>query len=397
MIRTILLLSLMCFIFVCLYSADYTFKITIPESADIFQSDDVYPFVSIIDPAGNDTIIDNRGGEIDFEHSSGVKIKRSRSFFDVLFEIVLPEHLQKECVIWLSNSFSVDDLLPGSGQAGKSLPAVNISLYKNKTLIMTNNFDWRNRVVEITPANGDPVSIDVDSENCGLWKVCTIIPYHDRIKWDNEFFPRDRLITGKIWNSATKEPFAGASIFINWQKITESDEMGIYYVPYSFGTDNLSIHSEYERNKSEVVLLSGLHDERPRIVNLSISYQPVPPPPENFREIYYIYFAFNSFSIERNELNLSTLSQIERILRQYDIKGKIQIEGHTDSIGSKAYNYDLSFKRAGAVVNQLSKKGFRKDSFLIKGYGEDNPIATNETDEGRKQNRRVEIVFQYEK
>ena len=70
---------------------------------------------------------------------------------------------------------------------------------------------------------------------------------------------------------------------------------------------------------------------------------------------------------------------------------KLQIEGHTDNIGSAAYNQTLSERRAQAVVNYLIKKGFDKDRFTITGYGFTRPAASNDTEEGRAKNRRVEL------
>ena len=69
----------------------------------------------------------------------------------------------------------------------------------------------------------------------------------------------------------------------------------------------------------------------------------------------------------------------------------VEISGHTDSIGSDQYNLGLSQRRADAVVEYLVKKGIDTASFISKGYGEKNPIADNETEEGRSLNRRVEM------
>jgi OOP family OmpA-OmpF porin len=70
----------------------------------------------------------------------------------------------------------------------------------------------------------------------------------------------------------------------------------------------------------------------------------------------------------------------------------IEIAGHTDGDGEDAYNQALSEKRAQSVVDYLVKAGLPADRFAAVGYGSTQPIASNETDEGKAQNRRIEFV-----
>jgi len=72
----------------------------------------------------------------------------------------------------------------------------------------------------------------------------------------------------------------------------------------------------------------------------------------------------------------------------------IEVAGHTDSMGSDAYNMKLSQQRAGAVRNFLISKGVAADRLTAKGYGESQPVADNATEEGRFKNRRVELIPQ---
>lgn len=73
--------------------------------------------------------------------------------------------------------------------------------------------------------------------------------------------------------------------------------------------------------------------------------------------------------------------------------GDIQVEvsGHTDDVGTDRYNLALSLRRADAVRDYLIGKGIAADRLLAKGYGESDPIADNDTNDGRAQNRRVEL------
>ena len=71
---------------------------------------------------------------------------------------------------------------------------------------------------------------------------------------------------------------------------------------------------------------------------------------------------------------------------------KLEVQGHTDNVGSDAYNQTLSEARARAVVDWLTKHGTAPDRLTAKGYGQTVPVADNNTDEGRAKNRRVEIA-----
>lgn len=73
---------------------------------------------------------------------------------------------------------------------------------------------------------------------------------------------------------------------------------------------------------------------------------------------------------------------------------KVEVAGHTDSVGTEAYNMGLSLRRAEAVRRYLVGKGIAADRLIVRGYGESRPVADNATAEGRFQNRRVELVPQ---
>jgi OmpA-OmpF porin, OOP family len=71
---------------------------------------------------------------------------------------------------------------------------------------------------------------------------------------------------------------------------------------------------------------------------------------------------------------------------------KIEIAGHTDNVGKEAFNEKLSMKRAQAVMEYLSKKGVAKERLAAKGYGFSKPVSSNDTPEGKAENRRVELT-----
>lgn len=72
---------------------------------------------------------------------------------------------------------------------------------------------------------------------------------------------------------------------------------------------------------------------------------------------------------------------------------KLEVEGHTDAVGSDEYNQKLSENRAGAVRDYLVQQGIPADAIVSRGMGKTQPVATNDTAEGRQQNRRVELVL----
>ena len=73
---------------------------------------------------------------------------------------------------------------------------------------------------------------------------------------------------------------------------------------------------------------------------------------------------------------------------------RVQFDGHTDSIGTEAYNQKLSERRAAAAQAYVTKAGVDASRVTTRGFGESNPIADNKTAEGRAKNRRVEVKVQ---
>jgi outer membrane protein OmpA-like peptidoglycan-associated protein len=72
---------------------------------------------------------------------------------------------------------------------------------------------------------------------------------------------------------------------------------------------------------------------------------------------------------------------------------KLDVEGHTDSVGSDEYNQRLSEQRGMAVHDYLTQQGMAANSVTSKGMGKTQPVASNDTAKGRQQNRRVELVI----
>src|SRR5687768_1536061 len=108
-----------------------------------------------------------------------------------------------------------------------------------------------------------------------------------------------------------------------------------------------------------------------------------------------IQFALNS--AELSETSKTNLRELAETLKKYD-DTNILIEGHTDVTGTREYNMVLSDKRAESVADYLKDLGVAGKRVTTEGYGPDQPVADNDTDYGRQQNRRVEVaIFANEK
>jgi outer membrane protein OmpA-like peptidoglycan-associated protein len=101
------------------------------------------------------------------------------------------------------------------------------------------------------------------------------------------------------------------------------------------------------------------------------------------------------FDVDKAALRAASqenLQDLARILNKYP-DTNILIEGHTDSTGADDYNLALSKRRAESVSHYLAQLEVKASRFSIMGYGEEQPIVTNDTEEGRQQNRRVDLAI----
>jgi outer membrane protein OmpA-like peptidoglycan-associated protein len=115
---------------------------------------------------------------------------------------------------------------------------------------------------------------------------------------------------------------------------------------------------------------------------------------------------FNGYKVRLSEINFETNSYKiigntanKEINRIYDLLNKkeilhVNIQGHTDNTGADDFNLKLSYLRAKEIYNLLIAKGVKESRITFEGYGKSRPIATNETEEGKLKNRRVEIEIE---
>jgi outer membrane protein OmpA-like peptidoglycan-associated protein len=101
------------------------------------------------------------------------------------------------------------------------------------------------------------------------------------------------------------------------------------------------------------------------------------------------------FDVDRADLRPEAQAELVKlgdILEKYD-DTNILVEGHTDATGTEEYNMDLSLRRSSSVATFLAFQGVGRDRLDAVGYGELQPVASNETAAGRQQNRRVEVAI----
>jgi OOP family OmpA-OmpF porin len=100
------------------------------------------------------------------------------------------------------------------------------------------------------------------------------------------------------------------------------------------------------------------------------------------------------FDFDKAELRPESITELERVVKfMNDVPiATVLVEGHTDSVGSDAYNLALSDRRAKAVFDYLTSRGVDPARLKSVGKGEADPIASNDTEEGRQQNRRVMLI-----
>ncbi len=140
---------------------------------------------------------------------------------------------------------------------------------------------------------------------------------------------------------------------------------------YMFYSDNFSMEKVYQRDEPFLmdIPLQPIHVGEKMILR-------------------NIFFAFDSYELDPK--SKVELNKVIEFLRKNSTL-VVEISGHTDNVGSKQYNQELSENRARSVVDYLFQSGIPGERMTWKGYGLDQPVDTNETEEGRAKNRRTEL------
>ena len=195
-------------------------------------------------------------------------------------------------------------------------------------------------------------------------------------------------LSGRVLNAKTNAPISSATIVVDEESNTAdiadltSDPSGNYSVEIKSGISYGLVPSKpgYE-GKKEVVSIGA--DSETTEYTQDLYLDPVAPA---LTEI--IYFEYNKSDLAQNFQRY-----LDGLLDFFKSGGidKLQVDGHTDSIGSDSFNLKLSERRANAVRDYLIGKGIAEDRISIVPNGEANPVVPNTSDENRAKNRRAEL------
>jgi len=193
-------------------------------------------------------------------------------------------------------------------------------------------------------------------------------------------------LTGRIYDAKTDEPLIAQIRFPETEvPSAASDQTGIYKVGLAPGTYTVSIEAEGYTTLAEPVVIGA---EETIVKNFALKVKPKKGERIVLRGIN---FEFGKATIKPDSYGI--LDEAAKVLKD-NPNLKVEIGGHTDSVGSDSYNTKLSFERANAVRQYLvSVHSIDPSRLIAKGYGEGMPIADNKTKDGRAMNRRIEFFI----
>lgn len=200
------------------------------------------------------------------------------------------------------------------------------------------------------------------------------------------------LVKGRVLNAKTQEPIDAR---ITYRDLLDDKELGIAYSDKKTG--NFQIILPHGRRYAFLAEEKGYFPVSANIdatelqafdeVNNDLLLAPVEKG---------LVIRLNNIFFEYNEASLleESFAELKRLVQLMKENPKLEIEigGHTDDQGSDEYNATLSQRRVDSVVSYLVNAGLDAERFVGKGYGESSPIASNENEEGRALNRRVEFT-----
>ena len=167
----------------------------------------------------------------------------------------------------------------------------------------------------------------------------------------------------------------------------QTDELGHYFITLPEGKDyTFSVNRKGYLFYSSAYALSGAAPDSTYVKNIALE------PIKLATSFVFTQVLFDNNSFALLPASLPELNKLLQILEE-NPSMHIQISGYTDNIGKASDNLILSTNRAKSIVNYLSGKGIATERLSYKGFGSDNPIATNETPEGRALNRRTSFTI----
>ncbi|MCO6494899.1 MAG: OmpA family protein [Bacteroidetes bacterium] len=199
------------------------------------------------------------------------------------------------------------------------------------------------------------------------------------------------LIRGKVLNEKTNEPIGATIVYngiedgVNYGIARTNPATGEYKIVLPYGKNyDITASAPNFIGVSENLDLRQVGEYREIEKNLFL----VPIEVGATVRLNNIFFEFGSANLK--EESYSELNRVVEFMQQNPTV-KIELSGHTDNVGSDAANNKLSQDRVNSVKSYLVSKGISESRMTAKGYGKTKPVATNDTEEGRQQNRRVEF------
>jgi OmpA-OmpF porin, OOP family len=217
-----------------------------------------------------------------------------------------------------------------------------------------------------------------------------------KIEFPEEMVVRSKgnVVKGRVSDASTRAP-VGATLELFdlgvHRKISEvtSDSVTGEYLMVLPGGAEYALYVSHPR-----YLFSSLHfnyretdDTAPVILNVPLSRIE-----KNASVILNnLFFDFDQYALK--EESLTELEEVVKFLKTHP-EIKIEISGHTDNQGKEAYNQQLSLRRANSVADYLKENGIASPRISVKGFGSLQPVKPNDTEENRRQNRRIEFRVQ---
>ncbi len=201
------------------------------------------------------------------------------------------------------------------------------------------------------------------------------------------------VIRGRVLDKKTNEPLQADIIYTNiltgevMGEATSNGETGEYTVALPAGK-----FYSYLGKAENYLPVSENFDAREITESAVIENDLYLVPVEIGQTIRLNNIFFDSGKATLKPESNEELNNVVKLLNNSP-KMEIEISGHTDNVGSDAFNLKLSDDRANAVMNYIVSQGIAQSRITAKGYGESKPIATNDTDEGKQTNRRVEFTI----
>lgn len=190
--------------------------------------------------------------------------------------------------------------------------------------------------------------------------------YDDKEKWT--------LVTTEIIAKGNENYITIGNFFNNEQTNKTKLKEKKFYMAYYY-IDNITIELVDAQNKNNSITIKN----KPKTLNIELG---------KTHRFQNVVFDFNSTKLK--ESSKKEIDLVYTFLKE-NPNTTIKITGHTDNIGNEEFNVKLSENRIKSVVNYLFEKGLDQKRVQLKGYGAKKPIATNNTEEGKKKNRRVEF------